>query len=66
MLTKKSTKISFILVVLFASAVNVFSTYAQCNGPCERKVEDCERGGTKCSGSGSQCGVEQGCKGGIR
>ncbi|GCC50874.1 hypothetical protein SanaruYs_10930 [Chryseotalea sanaruensis] len=66
---KSLIKILSLCVITFVLALGVDAVYAveasdPCNGPCVRKVVDCQPSGSKCSESGNQCGVEQECKGG--
>lgn len=62
---KKIVNLISLCTVAFVLLVTVLPAKADpCNGPCVREVQDCQPKGSKCSGSGNQCGVEQSCKGG--
>jgi hypothetical protein len=67
---KASNSISlFLTAVLIATGSllsfnNARANMDPCNGPCVRKVVECPKGGSKCSGSGNECGQSTICQGG--
>jgi hypothetical protein len=67
----KSTNIIAIFFAAIVVATISFFYFSEakadpCNGPCVKKVVECPKGGSKCSGSGNQCGQNTACKGGIQ
>jgi hypothetical protein len=67
---KASNSIFLFLAAVFIAAfsllnfINARANMDPCNGPCVRKVVECPKGGSKCSGSGNECGQSTICQGG--
>ncbi len=67
----KKTIITSLALAAIVAAIITFLHFTEakadpCYGPCVRKVVECPKGGSKCSGSGNQCGQNTACQGGIR